>query len=535
LERYEVIQTLAKSNIETTELVYKHDKCGEGGGSAATDTGSACLNGKLACGSSSADTGGASSDAAAGAISATREQGQLFVRKIIHMGASLQAAQTGAELGVAYERIFRAQRCGRAFGHLPQIYEYCKVGSDIVVVMEYLPGKTLAQTRACGPVEPWVFSAICDSVTELHEAFDPPVIHRDLKPQNIILHDGHVWLIDLSIAREFKAGATADTMYFGTREYSPPEQFGFGQTDTRSDVYALGKLLAYCTFGDATLQDTRGNAKDSSGTCEGNNANDDSLAGSSGGSKDPSVMPAPSGKPIANPPFDSRMQAVYDKACALDPKARYASAAELKIAYMDALDLHAKQNVITNWQFNKTSEDELFAHIAQKDKEAKTSYGVISLEGINDGLLEETCSSGIDISVVDTTYLEPVQNRVSGFFAHIRNVINAHRPLRVVCWIWDAYLAAIALFILLIVILCVFFPGDVDDAKMPLFYRFIEYNGMFGFPCLALLYAISWREPIRNIWPNAKLLSRLKAVGLALACFFAVFIVLTIFRTILGY
>jgi hypothetical protein len=181
------------------------------------------------------------------------------------------------------------------------------------------------------------------------------------------------------------------------------------------------------------------------------------------------------------------MKAIYNKACALDPKERYSSAAELKNAYMEALSLRA------------------------------------------------TTDSNTVVDAADTVRLKPTPTRAKGLFERIKEMVDTRKPLRVVCWIWDAYLAAIALFILLIVLLCVFLPGDVDDAKMPLLYRFIEYNGMFGFPCLALLYAISWREPIRNIWPNAKLLSRLKAVGLALACFFAVFIVLTIFRTILGY
>lgn len=87
-----------------------------------------------------------------------------------------------------------------------------------------------------------------------------PVIHRDLKPSNIIVtganytpDDGLTFsslvIIDLGIARVWHDGADADTVKFGTRPYAPPEQYGFGQTSVRSDVYALGALLFFCLTG----------------------------------------------------------------------------------------------------------------------------------------------------------------------------------------------------------------------------------------------------------------------------------------------
>ncbi len=86
------------------------------------------------------------------------------------------------------------------------------------------------------------------------------MIHRDLKPSNIIVtganytpDDGLTFsslvIIDLGIARVWHDGADADTVKFGTRPYAPPEQFGFGQTSVRSDVYALGALLFFCLTG----------------------------------------------------------------------------------------------------------------------------------------------------------------------------------------------------------------------------------------------------------------------------------------------
>lgn len=56
-------------------------------------------------------------------------------------------------------------------------------------------------------------------------------------------------IIDFGIARSWHEDATEDTTHFGTRPYAPPEQFGFGQTDERSDVYALGMVLYFCITG----------------------------------------------------------------------------------------------------------------------------------------------------------------------------------------------------------------------------------------------------------------------------------------------
>lgn len=90
---------------------------------------------------------------------------------------------------------------------------------------------------------------LCDILIYLHGQ-QPPVIHRDIKPQNIIIKDdGRLSLIDFDIARVYNSGSEADTQFFGTREYAPPEQYGFSQTDSRTDIYALGILLRYMLTG----------------------------------------------------------------------------------------------------------------------------------------------------------------------------------------------------------------------------------------------------------------------------------------------
>ena len=79
----------------------------------------------------------------------------------------------------------------------------------------------------------------------LHEQ-QPPVIHRDIKPQNIIIgKDGKPVLIDFDTARTFKNESDSDTRFLGTKGYAPPEQYGFTQTDCRADIYSFGVLLRF--------------------------------------------------------------------------------------------------------------------------------------------------------------------------------------------------------------------------------------------------------------------------------------------------
>ena len=177
-----------------------------------------------------------------------------FVRKVIDVEHAT---------GSVYEDLYRAQRAGRRFVHIPRVLECFKTGRSLVVVSEYIEGDTLDALvarrlsyaapdhidRAGYDVAREVFPQICDAVIELHESFDPPVIHRDLKPQNVVIAHAGVFLIDFGIARRYRADAARDTVRLGTRAYAPPEQYGFGQTGVASDVFALGGMLAFCLTG----------------------------------------------------------------------------------------------------------------------------------------------------------------------------------------------------------------------------------------------------------------------------------------------
>lgn len=92
--------------------------------------------------------------------------------------------------------------------------------------------------------------SISRSISVLH-AMEPPIIHRDLKPENFIIQKGtgHLYLIDFDTARRFQPDKSRDTTLIGTPSHAAPEQFGFSQSDVRTDVYALGKTFLYLAAG----------------------------------------------------------------------------------------------------------------------------------------------------------------------------------------------------------------------------------------------------------------------------------------------
>lgn len=129
-----------------------------------------------------------------------------------------------------------------------------KTDDFIYVVMDHVEGESLDKVVGReGPqreedVKAWMLQ-ICSALSYLHRQ-DPPIIYRDMKPNNIMLHpDGYVKLIDLGVAREYKDGGRQDTIAFGTTGYAAPEQYGKAQTDGRSDIYGLGVTMWHLLAG----------------------------------------------------------------------------------------------------------------------------------------------------------------------------------------------------------------------------------------------------------------------------------------------
>lgn len=127
------------------------------------------------------------------------------------------------------------------------------------LLREYISGETLEQKieRTGVYSQKQAIAAmleICRCVRVMHEHV-PPLVHRDIKPQNILLTEkGNYKFIDMDTVREYKQEASYDTVCLGTRRTAAPEQFGFGQSSVRSDIYSLGILFLYLLTGCYTMQ-----------------------------------------------------------------------------------------------------------------------------------------------------------------------------------------------------------------------------------------------------------------------------------------
>jgi predicted Ser/Thr protein kinase len=139
-----------------------------------------------------------------------------------------------------------AQEAGilRGLNHpgVPKVVDSFSFRDRHYMVMEYIEGETveanMKRPLSTGDVLAWGMR-LCDILEYLHRQ-EPPIIFRDLKPSNIMVTPrGRVVLIDFGIARLFNPLKKKDTYVLGTPGFCPPEQYGTGQSDPRSDLYAL--------------------------------------------------------------------------------------------------------------------------------------------------------------------------------------------------------------------------------------------------------------------------------------------------------
>ena len=125
------------------------------------------------------------------------------------------------------------------------------------IIEEFIEGKTLddlmkdnvlfSENQAI-----FYICQLCDILTQIHSK---GLIHRDIKPSNIIITDENkLYLIDFDISRTYKDNKNVDTAFLGTKGYAAPEQFGFSQTDVRTDIYAVGVLLNQLLTGKLPLE-----------------------------------------------------------------------------------------------------------------------------------------------------------------------------------------------------------------------------------------------------------------------------------------
>lgn len=175
----------------------------------------------------------------------------LLARERCSGSACIVKCYTGERIGAGRNEaaLLQTLRCPA----VPRYLGCLETESTLCVVREYVPGLTLDALCRKAPLAEQEVLAIgiqlCDALACLH-AQTPPVIHRDIKPQNVILRQGGgLALIDFEISRCYQAGRGADTVVMGTRPFAAPEQYGFAQTDCRADIFSLGMVLCFLLTG----------------------------------------------------------------------------------------------------------------------------------------------------------------------------------------------------------------------------------------------------------------------------------------------
>ncbi|MEC4184792.1 serine/threonine-protein kinase [Adlercreutzia sp. R21] len=383
-----------------------------------------------------------------------------------------------ARLGSAYGLLWQAQREGRRYRHLPRIYDVHERDGDLIVVMEYVVGRTLRdevyERDASLPLARRLFPAICDGASELHEGFAPPLIHRDLKPGNVLVNGDNVTIIDFGITRAFRAEAVRDTAHFGTRSYAPPEQFGYGQTDVRSDVYALGMLLYYLLT-----------------------------------ERDPDPQVAVGG--FSDPDVPGVLRPVLQRACAFDPAARFQSVRELKAAFLVAVEPLPREAATIG------------AEAAPMAAPAVTTPGLASAGPVPGVAVSTTTAAAVaSCSAAFSSGTGPATSALprvpSGRFAsRVRAAFSSMSSAEMAGLVWDAVVLALWLFFALILATLPFSPDD-QYCAWPLWLRMVLYWA-FGYPFFTgLFFVLADVRVVRRAVPENWLLHglRLRVAGAAL-------------------
>ena len=145
----------------------------------------------------------------------------------------------------------------------PIIYELFEDAGYIIVIEEYISGQslqTILNNRGPLPEQETVeiICQLCSVLNSLHSV-NPPIIHRDIKPSNIMIsQEGNVTLLDMDAAKWYHDQKKQDTKLLGTQGYAAPEQYGFGASDVRTDIFSLGVLMNVMLTGCFPAQKTAG-------------------------------------------------------------------------------------------------------------------------------------------------------------------------------------------------------------------------------------------------------------------------------------
>jgi serine/threonine-protein kinase len=185
-----------------------------------------------------------------GAMGAVYQAHDFQADRLVAIKEMSDAALGPGRRDAAVEQFRREALLLQALNHpnLVKVTDVFTEGRRHYLVMDYVDGRPLSALAGAGrqlpeaQVRAWAWQ-LCDALAYLHGR-QPPVIFRDLKPDNIMLSEGagQIKLIDFGIARLFDPAKDRDTIAIGTRGFMAPEAF-HEQTDARSDLYSLGVTL----------------------------------------------------------------------------------------------------------------------------------------------------------------------------------------------------------------------------------------------------------------------------------------------------
>lgn len=133
--------------------------------------------------------------------------------------------------------------------HIPLIHALWEddAKEELTVIEQWIQGETLEALLERGTLSHEerenIALQLCDALLFLHGSI-PPIIHRDIKAENVMIErNGNVILLDYNAAKLYHENETRDTILIGTEGAAAPEQYGFRQSDARTDIYGLGILL----------------------------------------------------------------------------------------------------------------------------------------------------------------------------------------------------------------------------------------------------------------------------------------------------